>query len=100
MGKLITLKNGEVRTIMSIDDALEVVAEFVGDDIAECIKEEIHDIKEDIHYWQQESDMSETRCEAYANLIFSSQMLLESALKSLNNAKSELETVRDKFEEC
>ena len=100
MGKLITLKNGEVRTIMSIDDALEVVAEFVGDDIAEYIKEEIHDIKEDIHYWQQESDMSETRCEAYANLIFSSQMLLESALKSLNNAKSELETVRDKFEEC
>lgn len=99
MGRLLELKNGEKRPVMTIDDAIEIVADFAGDEVAEYMKEEIAQLKNELHEALQMADINESRCEEYATIVFQNQNALDLAIERLKQVKTELEKAKSQCEE-
>ena len=93
--KLVTLKNGEIRPVMSIDDIFDIVREFIGDDVADSLKEEycaeIKELEESADEYRLDAEFFDSRNEAYAGLIYNIQDEIDKTLTSLLNTRVELE---------
>ena len=78
---LVKLKNDEIRNIMKIEDALDIVAEFAGNDVSEYLSTKIEDLNEEIKYGNQDLEDMESQCMEYSTTIFKIQDEVDLVLK-------------------
>ena len=100
MGKLITLKDDVIVNVFTVEDALQVVSQYAGDELAEYIKSELDNSREELHSVLQMSDINEVRCDEYENLIFNVQNELDLALSKLADMRDKFEELKNACEEC
>ena len=100
---IVKLKNGEIRNVITIEDALEIVAEFAGTDVSEFIGDKFKELNNNLEFIQSEFDYSENRCEEYCKVVFHIQDEIDIALKQLQSfyaLKDKLNSIKDICEDC
>ena len=98
MGKLITLKNGEIRTLLDTNDALDIVQEFLGDELADYLKSDFRDLEDAIDRIDSDKNSLETDCENYAITLFNAMAETNDLLKQFDALDDLLTSTRIKLE--
>lgn len=84
MGRIITLKNGEQKSILSIDDVIEIVRDNLGNELTDLIVDELDDLAEEVAYNEDEIKIYEKDCQKYCDVIFSAQIEIGNIIKKLD----------------
>lgn len=85
----IQTKSGKTFTPLSTDDVLDVVRDEMGDDVYDCLKEEI-----DFKHWEKEDEYSSLRAE-FTNYEIS----IDGWHSFVDNLSEEIEAIRRKIED-
>jgi len=90
MGQIITLKNGEQKSILNMSDVMDIVAFHLGTEITDCITSEFAEWEAELEYANDVKKDYEDECGRYATAICKAQTELELTLKKLTNFKGNI----------
>lgn len=90
MGQIITLKNGEQKSILNMSDVMDIVASHLGTEITDCITSEFAEWEAEVEYANDVKKDYEDECGRYATAIYKAQTELELTLKKLSGFKENI----------
>lgn len=98
MGKIIILKDGSSKPIINFNDVIDIIRDNLGDDIVECINEEIEDYSDDLDSYHDMYDEASEACQNYVDAIFKAQIEIGNIINILNG--SDVVEVMKKVPHC
>jgi hypothetical protein len=85
MGKIIILKDGTSKPIIEFNDVTDIIRDNLGDDIVECINEEIDDWSYDLESYHDMYDEASKSCQNYVDAIFKAQIEIEKVINLIKD---------------
>ena len=85
MGKIIILKDGTSKPIIEFNDVTDIIRDNLGDDIVECINEEIEDYSDDLDSYHDMYNEASEACQNYFDAIFKTQIELEKIINLIKD---------------